>query len=182
MSAIFNRAVVQTLEHEGGFVDHPDDPGGATNWGFSLRSLRALEGSNLAAWDFDRDGDVDADDMKLLTIDQAVDLYRRHFWYDELDKLPQAVAFKVFDMGVNLGVRQSARILQRATALFTPSLVIDGLLGPKTVAAVNEAFSAHLLRDIASEQARFYFGLVDAKPARGVFLVGWLRRAYWMPA
>lgn len=180
MSA-FNRAVVQTLEHEGGFVDHSSDPGGATNWGVSLRALRSLEGASLGDWDFDGDGDIDADDLKLMTVDQAVDFYRKYFWYPELDKLPQALACKVFDIGVNTGVRQAARILQRATAKFKPSLVIDGLIGPNTLAAVSEHFSAHLLRDVAAEQARFYYDLVNAKRGREVFLVGWLRRAYWMP-
>ena len=181
MASLFARAIEHVLAHEGGFADHPSDPGGATNWGISIRALKQLEHNNLMDWDLDEDGDVDADDMRLLTRAQAIELYRKHFWYDALDQLPVVVAIKVFDMGVNMGRRQAGVLLQRALNLSAP-IAIDGAIGPKTIAAAAERLSSHFLHDLPAVQAKFYFDLVDKRPARDVFLVGWLRRAYWMPA
>ena len=184
--ARFSFAIEFVLRNEGGFINHPDDPGGATNYGVSLRTLRRLEGQIVDEWDIDKDGDIDADDIRLMSRDQAVGFYQRHFWSPYFEQiLDQAVATKIFDMAVNMGRRQAVRILQRARNLIVPDLTVDGLIGPKTVSAVNEVppgTGPHLLHQlIQAEQARFYFNLVDHKPGRGVFLLGWLRRAYHWP-
>ncbi len=186
MSNRFEEMVEHVFKHEGGYVDHPSDPGGATNFGVSIRALRQLESGNLAEWDIDGDGDVDADDMRLLTKEQAREFYREHFWFAELDELDAPIhAGKLFDMGVNMGRRQAGRIFQRAIQRFSTGLVADGIVGPATVNAANVLIrsgqGAHAFVDLAAEQARFYFGLVDAKRSREVFLLGWLRRAYWLP-
>ena len=181
----FDEFIEHTLGHEGGFVDHPNDPGGATNWGISLRFLRDLE-DNIIEYDMDGDGDVDADDMRLLTRDQAIELYRKAFWYDELDQFVAPIhSAKLFDMGVNMGKNQAGKIFQRMVAGFNRDIKVDGIVGPRTVAEANKLIrvgsGAHSFRDLAGEQARFYFDLVDSKRTREVFLVGWLRRAYWLP-
>lgn len=186
MSDRFDEMVEHVFAHEGGYIDHPNDPGGATNFGVSLRALRALESADLADWDLDGDGDIDADDMKLMTKAKARAFYQRHFWSDAHEELMAPVhAGKLFDMGVNMGKRQAGRIFQRMVARFDDFVIVDGLVGPKTVAAANDLIDkgqgAHSFSDLAAEQARFYFRLVDMKRSREVFLLGWLRRAYWLP-
>ncbi len=182
MSDRFDEMVEHVFKHEGGYIDHPNDPGGATNFGISIRSLRDLESSNIGDWDLDGDGDVDQHDMQLMTKEQARGLYDEHFWYAELDELTAPIhAGKLFDMGVNMGKRQAGRIFQRTLARFEPSVVVDGFVGPQTVFEANRLAHAHAFADLSADQARFYFDLVNAKRGREVFLFGWLRRAYWLP-
>lgn len=181
MSSRFDEFIEYTLDHEGGFVDHPSDPGGATNWGISLRFLREVESASQVDWDLDDDGDVDAHDIKLMTRNQAKILYREHFWFAELDELADPdIAAKLFDMGVNMGRRQAAKIAQRAIWRHMPVIEIDGFFGPKS-RDYADVIGPLLALDITHYQAKFYFDLVNAKRSREVFLVGWLRRAYWLP-
>jgi lysozyme family protein len=169
----FNWALKKTLHHEGGFVDNPADPGGATYRGISLRFLRA-EGE-----DIDGDGDVDLADIQAL-VDQpeVVDgLYQQHFWKpNKLDQIPsELLTCKVFDMCVNMGSRQAWKLVQKASG----RLVADGIVGPNTVAYMVQSSDSDyvFIERIRSEQAAFYKRLVKAKPHLGVFLKGWLRRA-----
>jgi len=180
----FDEAVRRVLDHEGGFVDDPDDPGGATNWGVSLRFLRArLSGTNVAGIDLDADGDgdVDADDVRGLTREQAVELYRTEFWdrYD-YEKMPVGVGEKVFDACVNMGPRTAHRLLQRAIrAAGGGDLDDDGIVGPKTESALWAVGApACVVASFRSEMAGFYRVLATRRPSMEKFLRGWLRRAY----
>jgi lysozyme family protein len=176
----FDKAIDFVLDHEGGFVDHPSDPGGATNFGVSLRTLKQLESNNLDVWDLDYDGDIDADDMRLITKDMAKEFYETHFWHHQFEGIyDQAVATKLFDMCVNMGTRQAVKLLQRACNWNHQMLKVDGIIGPHTLNVVNSSDCIRYF--IISTQAKFYYQLVDAKPSRGVFLLGWLRRAYSWP-
>lgn len=170
-------ALAVVMEHEGGFVDDPNDPGGATKYGVSLRELRRLGDLDF---DLDGDGDVDADDIRALTPDAAAAFYRKHFWdrhgYGRFPDL--FVATKVFDLAVNMGPGQAHKCLQRACRAAGSPLIDDGILGPKTHAAVAALHFKGLLPAIRSEAAGFYRGLVIAKPVRGKYLAGWLNRAY----
>jgi len=180
----FEEAVEYVFKHEGGYIDHPNDPGGATNYGISLRSLRQLEGASLDNWDLDGDGDVDADDMRLMTKDRARKIYFKHFWHRQLDQLESPrLAIKLFDTGVNVGPHQAGRIFQRMVSRYDSDVIVDGFVGPKTVDSANVVSGVveYCLDDFCAEQARFYFRLVSARPSREVFLLGWLRRAYSIP-
>ena len=179
----FEDAIGFTLEHEGGYVDHPNDPGGATNWGVSLRALLRMGDDAIAEFDFDDDGDLDADDIRAMPREQAIEFYQAHYWTPEYDDIAdQAAATKLFDMGVNMGTRQAVKVLQRAISWYRRDIVVDGIFGPQSLAGTNATNLAPILiKALVAEQARFYFELLDAKPDRRVFIHGWLRRAYSLP-
>lgn len=172
----FDPAVTVVLQHEGGFVDNKNDPGGATNWGISLRWLQK-QGINL---DLDFDGDTDADDIRLLPRVKAIKLYRRYFWdqwgYEKISD--QHVATKVFDLCVNMGSRQAHLLTQRALRAVGWPVTEDGILGPVTLARINASRGSELLPALRSEAAGFYRLLAFTKSELREFLNGWLRRAY----
>ena len=93
MDRNFNRAVTATLKYEGGWSNHPSDPGGATNLGVTIATFRRYVKQN---------GTIA--DLKALTVDQAKTVYRRQYW-DAVSgaELPDGVDFAVFDFGVNSG-------------------------------------------------------------------------------
>ena len=162
----FEKAYAFTEKWEGGHVDHKDDPGGATNWGISLRWLKD------AGIDIDGDGNVDADDIKALTKEQAKALYRQKFWdQPKLDRLPTLTSIVVFDTGVNLGPGKSAKLLQEAVGA-----VVDGAIGPKTLALVSGMQDHSLASIILNLRIKYYHALVAARPNMKVFLAGWINR------
>lgn len=174
-----DRALVFLRIHEGGvYTDDPNDPGGPTKWGVSLRFLRSL-GTKLG--DVDGDGDVDWRDVQGLTWEIACD----RFWVPEFwvryryERLPDSTAVKTFDLACNMGPSQAHRCLQRALRACLVDVEEDGLLGPETVRACGGvATNGALLAALRSEAAGFYRGLV-ARRARFVgFETGWLNRAY----
>lgn len=125
----FERSLVKVLRHEGGFVNHPRDPGGATNLGISLRYARG-RGS---LFDLDGDGDVDVDDIRLITVATAAPAYHQDFWLTvRADEIPAGLSHAVFDAAVNSGPARAIRWLQAAV-----HVTQDGLFGPKTLAAVR---------------------------------------------
>ena len=169
------------LKHEGGLADHKKDPGGVTNWGVSLRYLLSEKPSAFAGidLDIDNDGDVDADDVRAMPQATAIEIYRRGWWerYGYSRLLPP-MDLKVFDTSINAGPGRAHRLLQEALNSLGTALVVDGSLGPKTIAAANALNNKPLLEAYRAQQAQFYRDLVASNPAQfGGFLLGWLRRA-----
>ncbi len=138
-----------------------DDRNMAPNFGISKRSYPEL-------------------DIAALTIDDAKALYKRDFWdYFHYAKITDPeVATKVFNLAVNMGGPQAHKLLQRALKAVGNTILDDGLLGPVTLLAVNQADSAPLLAALKSETAGFYRVLCILKPSNQKFLNGWLNRAY----
>lgn len=171
----FRWALTNVLHHEGGLVDHPDDPGGITNFGVSLRFLRA------SGIDVDGDGDIDAEDIRNLHRPDAAEIYREWFWKpakcDEIRS--ELIHVKVFDMAVNMGQKQAYKLVQRALNRLGKSLTVDGIVGPNTLGAINSMTDEdfNLVEEIRHEQADFYLRLIDQKPRLAAFRKGWLRRA-----
>lgn len=154
----FDKAILSVLKHEGGYVNHPSDPGGETNFGICRRSYPKL-------------------DIKSLTKESAINIYRADFWRPEYDKMPYGVAAKVFDMAVNMGKHQAHRLLQRAVGVDD-----DGIIGKKTLDAINRVLPLDsVLEGITREQKKFYLKIVEGKPSSKVFLAGWFKRAEWHP-
>jgi lysozyme family protein len=178
--ARFEDSAGYVLDNEGGYAEHPSDPGGPTFWGISLRYLKGLGEKG----DIDGDGDIDADDVRELTREQAMEFYRKNFWDKlKLDKIEsQAVATRVLDMAVNMGPRGAVKIAQRAYNGLVKDddetkLKVDGKLGPKTRAALDRFDPVEMMAALRAEHAEFYRQLVKRNPNLEVFLAGWLRRA-----
>jgi lysozyme family protein len=171
----------EIIAREGGFVDDPDDPGGATNFGVTIHTMRRL------GLDLDRDGDVDAADVRRLTKRQARDIFVDHYFRRPgIGRLPGALQPSVFDMYVNAGAN-AVRILQRLLADFGHPVAADGVIGPQTVAAAEAAFAAapaHLPCAYGIARRNYYYALADRRPASRKYARrrdggkgGWILRA-----
>ena len=154
----FQRCLDLVLFHEGGYADHPADPGGATNRGVTKRVWEEWVGH-----------EVTKDDIKALTVEDVTPLYRKRFWDAcKCDNLHAGVDYVVFDVAVNSGTGRAAKFLQEAVGA-TP----DGSIGPRTLAAA-ETFGANLIiNKMCDRRESFYRSL----PTFPTFGKGWLRRS-----
>lgn len=171
----------EILAREGGFVNDPDDPGGATNHGVTIHTMRRL------GLDLDGDGQVGLSDVKNLTKAQALDIFLDHY-YDGpgIAELPAAVQASVFDMYVNAGAN-AVKILQRLLNDMGQTVVVDGAIGPKTIAATEGAMAlapGHFVDAYGIARRNYYFALADGKPSLRKFARtraggkgGWITRA-----
>lgn len=163
------------VRREGGWVDDPDDSGGATNYGVSLRYARGI------GLDLDGDGDTDADDIRLVTPDKAVDLYLDDFYYKpRFHRLPEPLHAVIFDMAVNAGPPRALILLQEVLNMVGYDLTEDGVMGPKTRRAAEEAYSMMgewLINAYVEQRKNFYRSLAARNPSQRKFLRGWLNRA-----
>lgn len=145
MKSNFDLWLSEVLKHEGGFVDHPKDPGGATNKGITIGTLKRLK------IDVDGDGDSDLADLKKLRHSDVARVYRLFYW-DAVrgDLLPSGLDFCVADFAVNSGVSRAVQHLQRALGV-----TADGDLGPRTMAALEGADVARLINKVCDSRLAF---------------------------
>src|SRR5882724_6998850 len=161
MADMFDACLAFTLREEGGYVDDPADPGGATNMGITLATYRQWSG----------DPELGAAQVEDMTQRTARAIYRSLYWNPlRADALPPGVDLSVFDMGVNAGIWASARLLQRALG-FTGEEV-DGCIGPETLSAAAKPDPRTLVDDLAGRQAAYYKSLSDFP----TFGTAWLSR------
>ncbi|APZ53151.1 glycoside hydrolase family 108 protein [Salipiger abyssi] len=154
--------IPRILEHEGGYVNHPNDPGGATNRGVTIGTLRRL------GMDLDGDGDIDIADLKALSEADAIKVYKAFYW-DKVsaDLLPIGIDYAVADFAVNSGPGRAAKYLQRLL-----SVTQDGDIGPITLSAAAKSDPATLVVDLCDARLRFMRGLSIWK----TFGRGWTAR------
>ncbi|WP_281825646.1 holin-associated N-acetylmuramidase [Jannaschia rubra] len=176
------RAIAEEIvAREGGYVNDPDDPGGATNHGVTVHTMRAL------GLDLDRDGDVDAADVRALPRAKAVDIFVEHYFdRPKIAALPEALQPQVFDMQVNAGAN-AIRILQRLLGQMGQAVAVDGRIGPQTIAAARAAHAAapnHLADAYGIARRNWYYALADRRPSSRKYVRrrdggkgGWILRA-----
>ncbi len=182
-NGLWEKAAELILKHEGGkTVDHA----GFTNMGITLGFLQSSSSIDADAdgyydGDYDRDGDIDYQDIDQMTVEQVLSLYKSEFWdkydYGALHPI-DSVSLKVFDLAVNVGPKQAHKFLQRAARACGKPLVDDGLLGPITRRSVNGIAGVRLVSAMNSEAAGFYRLICVKNPNYKKFLNGWLNRAY----
>lgn len=171
----------EIVAREGGYVNDPDDPGGATNFGVTIHTMRAL------GLDLDRDGDVDAADVRKLTRNQAVDIFIKHYFEKpRINLLPEALQATVFDMQVNAG-GNAIKILQRVLREFGEEVSVDGALGPNTARAAMLVYAQardYLVDAYGIARRDYYFAIADRRPASRKYARtrkggkgGWITRA-----
>lgn len=155
----------EILTREGGYVDHPADRGDATKYGITRATLSRWRGHH-----------VTASAVQALTVEEARDILTT--WYVEqpgFTALPEPLRAQVVDFGVTAGQAQAVKTLQRLVGT-TP----DGMLGPKTLAAVEAHDAFTLAKRYWQERIRFYAHLASLRPSQFVFLDGWLNRCFAM--
>ena len=169
------------VAREGGYVNDPDDPGGATKHGVTIHTMRAL------GLDLDRDGDVDARDVRLLSRGQAVDIFVEHYFVrPRIAMLPEVLHATVFDMQVNSG-SNAVKILQRLLRDMGLDIAVDGVIGPQTARAAHAAAARaadHLADAYGIARRDYYYRIADRRPASRKYARrrdggkgGWIRRA-----
>lgn len=159
MNDNFERCLKEVLWHEGGYVDNPKDPGGATNRGVTKKVWEEWVGH-----------EVTKDAIKALTVSEVTPLYRKRYWnVCRCDELHSGLDLLIFDIAVNSGAGRAAKFLQSAVGVGA-----DGSIGPATLAAVGSSSlsTTELINIICDRRAAFYKSL----PTFPTFGKGWLSR------
>jgi lysozyme family protein len=159
MEANFFKSLEMVLHHEGGFVQHPDDPGGATNKGITHKTYADFLGRPLE----------DVSELKNIPEEHVQLIYKNGYW-DKVkgDELPGGVDLCVFCWAVNSGPGRAAKALQKIVMVSQ-----DGAIGPKTLIAVSEMTPTEIIENMTKQRIEFYKGLNTFD----TFGRGWLRRA-----
>ena len=157
----FKKAFNYMVKNEGGYVNNSLDPGGETKYGISQRSYPNLN-------------------IRQLSLKDAEKIYFCDYWQKgKFEQIPdENVATQLFDLSVNLGIRASTIVLQRALRSVGINVQEDGLIGSVTLSATNNANPNALLAAMKSEAAGYYRLIAAKNPQQQKFLSGWLRRAY----
>ena len=151
----FNEIIEQVLEHEGGYVNDPNDLGGETKYGITKRFYPELN-------------------IKELTEEKAKQIYKDDYWdKNRVESLPQNLWHIYFDMCVNMGKRTAVKVLQRAAVNKGKDIEVDGGLGPMTIGALKGVE----LDRVRAYRVKFYVDLITSKPEQEKFFLGWFRRA-----
>ena len=153
----FDKCLEMLLHHEGGFVNHPRDPGGMTNLGVTLRVYERWIGKK-----------VSEQEMRDLTVEQVAPIYKHNYWDKcRCDDLPSGLDWSIFDWAVNSGPGRSAKALQGIIGATQ-----DGGIGPKTLQLVAEHNPKEMIEKMHDKRQGFYEGLKTFD----TFGKGWSRR------
>lgn len=147
----FKKAIEHILKYEGGYVNHPSDPGGETNFGISKRAYPNV-------------------DIKNLTVQKAKEIYFNDYWLaNKCDKMPLSTGLVVFDMSVNMGLRRTAQMLQGILKVAT-----DGIIGKLTLGALSKRNDKEVAIELSKQRQVYYQSLKTF----GTFGKGWTNRTF----
>ena len=164
----------EVLKWEGGYANHPNDPGGETNRGITIGALNKAKSQGLVAQSVT---------IKSLTTDlesvrriYGVNYYKK----GKCDKMPHPLAFAHFDACVLNGLGGAGKLLQKTLNALGQSVAVDGAVGPKTLAALDVLAGRKTVKDIAAEYNRLrrelFHAIVQNREKSKTFLKGWLNR------
>ena len=161
MQENYQQCLEMILHHEGGYVNHPEDPGGATNLGVTKRVYEEWVGRT-----------VTLDKMEQLQVSDVAPIYKKNYWNRvKGDQLPSGLDLCVFDFGVNAGTGRAAKYLQKLVGASA-----DGAIGPNTLKKVNAFVDKHGIKDVVetyqANRQKYYEKLKHFK----TFGRGWTRR------
>lgn len=164
--ANINKLVPIIFKWEGGWSNHKDDKGGATNCGITLSTWKSQ------GYDKDKDGDIDVNDLKLVTKQDVIDLLKKNYWNrwkaDTINN--QSIANLLVDWVWNSGVH-GIKIPQRIL-----SVTVDGLVGSKTIDKLNKSNQETLFNKLKQARMEFFINITKNDKSQLVFLKGWLNR------
>lgn len=165
--ADFKKYFSTLIGHEGGYSDHPYDKGGPTKYGVTLGVWIK------SGYDKDGDGDIDKDDVKLLTLDDAYNIAKKNYWDsvrgDQINN--QSIAEFIFDWGYNSGAKTAIKKTQEVLGV-----VMDGEMGPNTLLHINSSPQEDLFNRLKARREKFFRSIADNDPTQLKFLSGWLNR------
>lgn len=173
----FDTALSFVIGNEGGLVNNPNDPGGITNKGICLRTLR---GHGLK-YDWNKDGQVNEWEIEHLTDAQAAEYYKNEYWNDKYNLIDsQNIVLYIFDMAVNMGPSTAHKLVQRSLncqfgskSMFT----VDGVLGDKTISGINHA-GLNMMPVLRAQREGEYLLIVKEDPALASDLDGFMNRVF----
>ena len=165
--ANFNLYFPHLLIYEGGYVDNPNDKGGPTKYGVTLANWIKY------GYDKDNDGDIDKVDLKTITVEDASKIAKKYYWDNVKGDLinSQSVAEFIADWAYNSGTSTAIKKTQKLLGL-----IDDGIIGPKTLLAINSADPKTLFERLKASRTAFVRAIVENNPKQGVFLKGWENR------
>ena len=159
MKENFEKSLEMLLHHEGGFSNHPSDPGGITNFGVTKAVYEKWVGR-----------EVSIEEMKDLTHEDVAPIYKKNYW-DKLKgddpMMPSGLDFAAFDWGVNSGTGRPARVIQKYIGATQ-----DGALGPRSLGKIAENDPGNIIQYLYEQRQKFYEGLKTFE----TFGKGWIRR------
>ncbi len=164
MDSKFDEAFKFTMFNEGGFSNIPEDAGGATNFGITIKTLK-----------YYRNKPVTIDDVRSLTIQEVKEIYKKLYWLElKCDRINEtAICICLFDVGVLFGVKRCSLLAQKALRECGSILLCDGKIGEASINALNDTSANKFIGAFYGKVSSRIKRIVAAKPTQAIFKKGW---------
>ncbi len=166
----FEKYQKEVFDHEGGFVNDPDDPGGATNKGITLSTFKAFAKKDLGI-------EPTLDNLKKLTNEQASVIYKNNYWNkvkgDDINN--GSIAYAIYDFNVNAG-NNAITVLQKTLNELGANLTVDGKIGSMTIQTINSTGSFSLFHTYQANRKKYYEKIIKKNSKLKKYKKGWFKR------